>query len=63
MVYANRSVLTIRMYSSSPSFRNDGRVVVVLTPAIFRGGIGFPDAAPLVRMFIDVGNVPLAQSG
>jgi hypothetical protein len=51
------------MYNSSPSFRNDDRGVVVLAPAIFRGGIGFPDAAPLVRMFIDVGSVPSAQLG
>ena len=63
VVLASHSVLMIRMYSSSPSSKNDGRDAVVLIPATFRGGIGFPDAAPLVRIFTGVGSVPLAQLG
>ena len=63
VVLARRSVLMMRMYSSSPSSRSGGHCVLVLTPATFSGGIGFPDAAPLVQMVTVAGSVPSVQLG
>ena len=56
-------MLIIRTYSSSPSSMNDGFCIFVRVPATFSGGIGFPDAAPLVRIVTDTGSIPSVQLG
>ena len=63
VVLAMRGVRITQMYNSSPSSRKVGQCIVVHVPATFIERIGFPDAAPLVRIVTDSGSVPVVQSG